>query len=374
MITLPYKAIPRLPFPEFYQPRLAQIPGYQPDPNMLRKEAFKWRKRHGIKPSAADPVKVYMLTIDGANHFCREGGALFIGNNVTGGPLGDCIRLTEWGYTYLPIIYGSIFSTDAHSTHQISTPSATLNRNGEPVEPNTLITAEAMASGEFVPNPDVVDMLKGKRDYDWLCKYRNYYSRELARTGKQPLFVWNEHCPVGGEGQAIVNILQEMRWFHAYARGRESWTHFKGRPLLAEAYSAVRPEVLFDHEGRPLTESDPNMAAELNANAYLLLHLLGILMEGGIIVVAGWASSHCVASTLETLLEEILKYNPEMAKQVYVLTDCTSPVVVRDPVGNTIIDFTPDADAKMAKLYEAGMHPVKTTIPIEEWPDIRLAA
>lgn len=374
MVTLPFKVIPRLPLPGFYNPRLVQIPGYQPDPNLLRKGAFATRKKHRIKPSAADPVKIYMVTIDGANHFCREGGALFVGNSMTGGPLGDCIRLTEWGYRYLPIISGSIFSTDAHSTHQISTPAATFNRDGEPVEPNTLITAEAMENGDFRANPDVVHMLKGGRTKKWLDKYRVHYSRELARTGKQPLFVWNEHCPVGGEGQAIVNILQEMRWFHAYARGHESWTHFKGRPLLTEAYSAVRPEVLFDHEGRPLTESDPNMAAELAANAYLLMHLLQILMEGGIIVVAGWASSHCVSSTLMTLLEEILKINPELAKQVYVLTDCTSPVVVRDPVGKVIIDFTPNAETQMAKLYEAGMNPVQTTTPIEEWPGIKLAA
>ncbi|HEY9295991.1 MAG TPA: isochorismatase, partial [Phormidium sp.] len=59
---------------------------------------------------------------------------------------------------------------------------------------------------------------------------------------------------------------------------------------------------------------------------------------------------------------EILAQDPKLAKKVYLLEDCTSPVVVPG-----VIDFTEQADAAFQKFADAGMHIVKSTDAIANW-------
>ncbi len=51
--------------------------------------------------------------------------------------------------------------------------------------------------------------------------------------------------------------------------------------------------------------------------------------------------------------------------KVYLLEDCTSPVVVP---GN---DFTDQANAAFKRFAEAGMHVVRSTDPMEAWPQMK---
>jgi len=53
-------------------------------------------------------------------------------------------------------------------------------------------------------------------------------------------------------------------------------------------------------------------------------------------------------------------------KKVYLLEDCTSPVVVPG-----VIDCTEQADAAFRRFAGAGMHIVRSTDPVSRWPDIR---
>jgi len=84
-------------------------------------------------------------------------------------------------------------------------------------------------------------------------------------------------------------------------------------------------------------------------------------------VIGGQAKSHCVAWTIDDLLTEIMAYDAALAKKVYLLEDCTSPVVVPG-----IIDFTDQADAAFQRFADAGMHVVRSTDPIQGWPDIKV--
>ena len=54
-------------------------------------------------------------------------------------------------------------------------------------------------------------------------------------------------------------------------------------------------------------------------------------------------------------------------KKVYLLEDCTSPVVVPN-----VVDFTDAADAAYQRFAEAGMHRVTTQTPLADWPGIQL--
>ena len=76
-------------------------------------------------------------------------------------------------------------------------------------------------------------------------------------------------------------------------------------------------------------------------------------------VVAGQAKSHCIAWTIDDLLEE----ESGLAERTYLLEDCTSPVVVPG-----VVDYTDEANAAFERYAEAGMHVVQSTTPIEQWP------
>jgi len=89
------------------------------------------------------------------------------------------------------------------------------------------------------------------------------------------------------------------------------------------------------------------------------------LLDYDLVVVAGQAKSHCLAWTIEDLLGDMRQRDPELARKVYLLEDCTSPVVIPGAV-----DFTEPADAAFARFAEAGMHVVRSTDPITEWPGV----
>ncbi len=89
----------------------------------------------------------------------------------------------------------------------------------------------------------------------------------------------------------------------------------------------------------------------------LVEHLAGF----DAVVVAGQAKSHCVAWTIEDLLEDV----PELAPRLYLLEDCSSPVVVPGAV-----DYTDEADSAFARFAEAGAHVVRSTEPLASWPGV----
>jgi len=47
-----------------------------------------------------------------------------------------------------------------------------------------------------------------------------------------------------------------------------------------------------------------------------------------------------------------------------------SPVAVPDGSGGFLADFTREADAALARFAEAGMHVVRSTTPLGEWPGL----
>jgi hypothetical protein len=62
------------------------------------------------------------------------------------------------------------------------------------------------------------------------------------------------------------------------------------------------------------------------------------------------------------LLDDIRAIDPALTRKIYLLEDCTSPVVVPG-----IIDFTEPADEAYARFAEAGMHIVNSSEPMENW-------
>jgi nicotinamidase-related amidase len=73
------------------------------------------------------------------------------------------------------------------------------------------------------------------------------------------------------------------------------------------------------------------------------------------LVIAGQAKSHCVAWTISDLLDDINATDQSLVNKVYLLEDCTSPVVVPGA------DYTDAGNEAFEKFARAGMHLVKST-------------
>lgn len=363
------KAIQTLPVPAFYSPEHAYDPKYRISQDVIRRTALKYRNRYKVAP-ANDGWGLTVISVDNEDDFNQRWGGLYVGDNANGGPLADGNRFAEFQYRNAPIINATISTGDAHAPFQISTPASHLDRDGNFAPTNISITAAMIEAGEYRPNADLLAMLKGNRDYRWLLEYWIYYARTLETTKLVPLRVWSEHCPNGGPGQPLIANLHEARLFIAYLRGRNPIMHWKGRTILTEEYSPFEPVILVDQNGCPLTESDPYMERELEDNAAILDFMF---RQKGPKVFAGQANGFCLSAAVNTWLEQAAKRDPSQIRQTYILSDGTSPVIIRDGEGKVIVDFTALAEEQTAKFVALGAHVVKSTDPVESWPDIDLA-
>ena len=118
---------------------------------------------------------------------------------------------------------------------------------------------------------------------------------------------------------------------------------------MTEHYSVFGPEVTVGPGGKPIAEKNWALVEELK--------------RFDRIIIAGQAKSHCVAWTIEDLLDDPDISQGGLAKRFYLLQDCTSPVVVPG-----IVDYTEQSEQLFERFRKAGMHLVESTIPIAAWP------
>jgi nicotinamidase-related amidase len=90
-------------------------------------------------------------------------------------------------------------------------------------------------------------------------------------------------------------------------------------------------------------------------------------MDVDAVIIAGQAKSHCVAWTIDDLLKETIVSDKKLTEKVYLLEDCTTPVVIPG-----VIDYTEQANEAFQKFADEGMHVVCSSDPIASWPGIKL--
>ncbi len=343
--------------PAFYDPKNADRWDYVPDQQKLFAEAAEWRREHGIKPAAADRFNLHLLLIDVQKDFCFPQGTLYVAGRSGQGALDDSRRIAEFVYRNLHAITNVTTTMDTHFAYQIFFPSFWIDRDDRALAPFREITADEVGRGDVRPNPMVAKWLCNG-NYPWLLKQVRFYCAELEKAGKYRLYLWPPHCLLGSDGHALVGLLHEARLFHSFVRGAQSWVEVKGGNPLTENYSVLRPEVLARHDGQPLAQRNTLF--------------IKTLLTSDAVAIAGQASSHCVKSSIDDLLGEILAQDATLAKKVYILTDAMSAVTVPDGKGGFIADFTPQAEASFKRFADAGMHLVKSTDPVEQWPDLKL--
>jgi nicotinamidase-related amidase len=315
-------------------------------------QAKDWAKQHGLKPAAKDKTRICLMIIDAQNTFCIPEFELFVGGRSGIGAVEDNDRLCQFIYHNLGIITEIAPTMDTHTAMQIFHPVFWVNDAGENPLPMTMIALDDVQSGKWKVNPAIAYSI-AKGNYIALQSFALHYTERLSQAGKYPLTIWPYHSMLGGIGHALVSAVEEACFFHAIARNSQTNFEIKGSNALTENYSVLRPEVLDDPTGRPIAQKNARFIQKL--------------LEFDAVVIAGQAKSHCVAWTIDDLLTEIQAQDPALAKKVYLLEDCTSPVVVPG-----IVDFTDQADAAFQRFADAGMHVVRSTAAINRWPGITL--
>jgi nicotinamidase-related amidase len=339
-----------LPVPGHYEPEKAgevwKVP-YQE----RAEEARQWAARNDLHPASEDRFKICLIAVDIQNTFCIPGFELYVAGRSGTGAVDDNRRLSEFIYRNLNVITQICPTMDTHQAMQIFHCIYLVNEGGEHPAPFTLVSEEDVLLGRWRFNPALsfslgISEAQGQRQL-------LHYARTLKKGGKYDLTVWPYHGMLGGIGHALVSSVEEAAFFHCIARLSRTDFHIKGDRPFTEHYSVLGPEVLEGPEGELIGQKSDKFFRKL--------------LEFDTVVIAGQAKSHCVAWTIDDLLQDILAQDRRLVEKVYLLEDCTSPVVIPG-----VIDYTEQADAAFGRFAEAGMHVVRSTDPIEGWPGIRV--
>jgi nicotinamidase-related amidase len=339
--------MPELPLPAHFDPsRVGEV--WRVPYEERAREAQRWALDNGLGASSEDAFRLCLLAVDVQNTFCIPGFELFVAGRSGTGAVDDSRRLCEFIYRNLGEITQILPSLDTHHAMQVFHAIWLVDEQGNHPGPFTLVSAEDVAAGRWSLNGEVAEALG--IDTDYAERHLADYTRRLAEGGKYDLTIWPYHAMLGGIGHALVSAVEEAVFFHGVARYSRPEFQIKGDNPLTEHYSMLGPEVTEGPDGDRLGEKNAGLIDKL------------LTFDG--VVVAGEAKSHCMAWTIDDLLEhDVLR--ERLAHRTYLLEDCTSPVVVPG-----VVDYTDEADAAFERYAAAGMHVVRSTDPITSWPGL----
>lgn len=319
-----------LPFPSFYDS--ASVGSlFVERGDRVAQEALAYRREHQILPASDDSIRVAAFGIDCQVGFCHPEASLFVPGAVE-----DTKRTIEWLYRNLNSISSLYFSLDTHSVFQIFHPAWWSDEEGNHPPPMTTITTADVESGKWIPRHHPKESME--------------YCQKLEKAGKYVLTIWPYHTLLGGTSHALVPALMEASIFHNVAR--LSSTHFetKGEHSQTENYSVFSPEV---------QTLGTKSVGQFNTPFF------DALMQHDRIYVFGQASSHCVMSSLQDMLEQVKAVHPSWVEKIWILEDAMSPVPAPPlkPLPDSL-NFPAIAERALQDFVAAGMNVAKTTDPI----------
>jgi nicotinamidase-related amidase len=243
-------------------------------------------------PEPEEAMNATLLVIDPQNDFCDiEGAALPVpGANA------DLLRVAALISRASGKLSSIVVTLDSHATVSIERTTFWKQADGTPAAPFTEITEQAVREGRYLP-----------REPSRLAAVLAYL-HALEAGGRYRLMVWPVHCVLGTWGHNIHPGLAKQIAAWEEQTQRSAQKVLKGLNPMTEQYSAVRAEVPLADD--PLTDTNEILVSRARP-------------DNGLLLVAGEASSHCVAATVTDLLEAM---TPEERGRVIILRDCMSPV------------------------------------------------
>ena len=320
-----------------------------PDVNGITPKAREWARENDIKPASTDVTKVALVQIDNQIDFCFPTGSLYVK-----GAEGDSARICSFIQRNADIITTLVCTLDTHKTWQIFFESILVDQDGNHPDPLTgpIISVDDVKSGKWKISPEAAyAVLNDPAKYMALERHLAHYCEQLESAGKYQLMTWPYHTMLGSVGHALVPAIEEVCHLHDIARGSQTQHEIKGGNPLTENYSPFCPEVLTTPDGKGGTMP----IAQRNTA------ILELLLQHDVVFFAGQAKSHCYAWAVDDLRTQIQQKDPALVDRVYLLEDCTSPVVI------PAIDFTDLANQAFERFKDAGMHVVQSTDPVHEY-------
>lgn len=278
---------------------------------------------------------IQLLVIDPQNDFCDLPAARQPVDALTGGrtaptlPVAgahaDMQRVGRFIQDQAAQLDAITITLDSHQRFDIAHPGFWHTGTGGDVTPFTAITAHDVRAGAFTP-----------RNAAALPRTLQYLDA-LEAQGRYTLMVWPVHCEVGSWGHGVHADVLAACGAWQLMRQRAVRNVFKGTNPWTEHYSAIEAEV-------PDPE-DPSTALNLP-----LLHHLG---QADLLLIAGEASSHCVLSTTEHIVQHLPRLAPGWhANRIVLLTDGMSPVGGFEAQHRDFLDAMRAAGAQLAHMNE----------------------
>lgn len=259
--------------------------------------------------------KSVLLVIDAQNDFHDIPGATL---SVPGSSK-DTARIADFIKKVDP---STIFSSlDSHYSLDISHPAWWEDSTGKPVGVFTLITADDIRNGKYIPRIDPSRSLK--------------YVEALEANGEFSHFIWPEHCLIGTPGHALLPIYFDA--IREWQNRNLKWVNFinKGVNPYTEHFGIFRANVPLSED--PSTQVNQGVFQTLNAH--------------DVVYLAGQARTHCVANSLR----QMLQIAPQLASKIVVLEDCMSNVA------GLPTDFYNYVDSIYADAVKQGVRVEKST-------------
>ena len=237
-------------------------------------------------------MDIRLLIIDGQNDFIVDNAPLQVG-----GALGDVARLSKMIATHHGKINKITATMDSHHTNDIGHRWVWLDKSGNHPNPAPGLgfTSQDLISGNL---NYIIPSMQPK-----MIKY----CQELEAKNRYCLMVWAEHCVIGTKGAALHEDLfaSIQEW------ERKQWKFLrcltKGTNPFTEHYSALQAEV-------PMANDE---ATKLN------IPFINECKDCDMLLIAGWASSHCLAYTVRDLVDN---FGIASLDKLVLLEDATSPV------------------------------------------------
>lgn len=268
--------------------------------------------------------KIHLLLIDPQLDFCDPSGALF----VQGAPE-DCDRIATMVNRLNNKLDDIHVSLDSHHYMDISHPVSWVDSSGNHPKPFTPIFKDDVEKGKWQASiPALQDRFQK-------------YVQQLQTNGRYIHLIWPEHCLIGSKGHNVhANIFDSLQEWESKKPGRIVNYVTKGSNPFTEHFSAIQAEV-----------PDPkDPGTQVNTS------LIKSLLEADDLLIAGEASSHCVANTVRDIANNF--GSDDLIKKLVYLTDASSAVGGDDGTGKTFKQYEQEF---IRDLVSRGMRTSTTT-------------
>jgi len=261
--------------------------------------------------------KTHLVIIDPQFDFCNPSGALFVqGADADMVRLGDFITRVQDKITAIHI------TLDSHHLIDIAHPVFWKDKDGANVNPFTIVTAKDVDDGVY---------------YTALPSWQKRaaaYVKSLEDNKRYPLCIWPPHCLIGSAGAAVAQPVMDAALAWQAAKHRTVNFVTKGSNPWTEHYSAVQADV-----------PDPQ-----DPSTQINTPFIQMIEDADEILVAGEASSHCLANTVRDIANNFA--SDAYVNKLTYLEDAASPVTTFEQFEKDFVDEMTAKGMKLSKTTE----------------------